>query len=148
MTERLSQLVYDFPYPVIVKPVRGRGSEGAPLINGFVGMLDAVASFDTVFSVLNAHDHPFIMFGKYALMWMRVPFTPECTYGLPSQSPIANLVVLDNQYLHASSSTSIYTLSRSPNWRVTRGQRILHARNRFGIPPGGALVCPEIDEVR
>ena len=26
--ERLSQLVYDLPYPVIIKPVRGRGSEG------------------------------------------------------------------------------------------------------------------------
>lgn len=77
MTERVSQLVYDFPYPVIVKPVRGRGGEGAQLINGFVGMLDTLASLETVFLVLNAHDHPFIMVGKYALRWMGVPFTPD-----------------------------------------------------------------------
>ncbi|RPA88904.1 hypothetical protein L873DRAFT_1823812 [Choiromyces venosus 120613-1] len=31
------------------------------------------ASLDSVFSVVNAHDHPFIMVGKYALRWMGVP---------------------------------------------------------------------------
>ncbi|PWW75941.1 glutathione synthetase ATP-binding domain-like protein [Tuber magnatum] len=40
--ERLSQLIYDLPYPVIVKPTRGRGSEGVKLIDGFVSMLDTL----------------------------------------------------------------------------------------------------------
>ncbi|KAG0642976.1 hypothetical protein HOY80DRAFT_948377 [Tuber brumale] len=31
------------------------------------------SSLHSVFSVLNAHDHPFIMVGKYALRWMGVP---------------------------------------------------------------------------
>ncbi|RPB01316.1 glutathione synthetase ATP-binding domain-like protein [Choiromyces venosus 120613-1] len=38
--EKLSQMVYDLPYPVMLKPVRGRGSEDVELIDGFVAMLD------------------------------------------------------------------------------------------------------------
>ncbi|PUU75235.1 hypothetical protein B9Z19DRAFT_1090792 [Tuber borchii] len=50
--ERLSQLVYDLPYPIIVKPLDGRGSEGAQLINGFVGMLDNLDEIFRIYSVV------------------------------------------------------------------------------------------------
>jgi len=50
--ERLGQLVYDLPYPVIVKPVRGRGSEGVQLVNGFVGMLDALDDLLNIYGVV------------------------------------------------------------------------------------------------
>ncbi|KAG0643013.1 hypothetical protein HOY80DRAFT_948184 [Tuber brumale] len=50
--EQLSQLVYDLPYPVIVKPVRGRGSEGVELIDGFVGMLDTLDDLFKTYNVL------------------------------------------------------------------------------------------------
>ena len=48
--ERLGQLVYDLPYPVIVKPVRGSGSEGVQLVNGFVGMLDGLDHLLNIYS--------------------------------------------------------------------------------------------------
>ncbi|CUS12122.1 unnamed protein product [Tuber aestivum] len=50
--ERLSQLIYDLPYPVVVKPVRGRGSEAVKLINGFVCMLDTLDEFFETFDVV------------------------------------------------------------------------------------------------
>ena len=50
--ERLRQLAYDLPYPVIVKPVRGRGSEGVQLVNGFVGMLDGLDDLLNIYSVV------------------------------------------------------------------------------------------------
>ncbi|PUU78791.1 hypothetical protein B9Z19DRAFT_1126041 [Tuber borchii] len=50
--ERLGQLVYDLPYPIILKPVRGRGSEGVQLVNGFVGMLDALDDLLNIYSVV------------------------------------------------------------------------------------------------
>ncbi|KAG0637015.1 hypothetical protein HOY80DRAFT_1138657 [Tuber brumale] len=33
----------------------------------------SAASLESVFSILNEHDHPFILVGKYALNWMGVP---------------------------------------------------------------------------
>ncbi|PUU78789.1 hypothetical protein B9Z19DRAFT_1193069 [Tuber borchii] len=50
--ERLGQLVYDLPCPVILKPVRGSGSEGVQLVNGFVSMLDALANLLNIDSVI------------------------------------------------------------------------------------------------
>jgi len=50
--ERLSQLVYDLPYPVIVKPVRGRGSEGVQLITGFVDMLDTLDDLFKIYGIV------------------------------------------------------------------------------------------------
>ncbi|CAZ84261.1 unnamed protein product [Tuber melanosporum] len=50
--ELLSQLIYDLPYPVIVKPVRGRGSEGVQLIDGFVSMLDTLDDLFKTYDVL------------------------------------------------------------------------------------------------
>ena len=44
--------MYDLPYPVIVKPVRGSGSEGLQLVNGFVGMLDALDDLLSIYSVV------------------------------------------------------------------------------------------------
>lgn len=44
----------------------------------------SVASLESVFAVLSAHDHPFVMVGTYALRWMGVQVLPGyvCIYSL------------------------------------------------------------------